>query len=63
MYDNEVEAVCNICKDTFYVERSVFTDIMDKIVGICEDCHEHYVNGNAMPSDYIYGRSSDRLRT
>lgn len=49
MYDNEVEALCNICKDTFYVEKNAFTAYIDKIVGICEDCHDGYINGNAIP--------------
>lgn len=48
MYDNEIEAICNICKDTFYIEKNAFTSILGKIVGTCEDCHDGYINGNSI---------------
>jgi len=62
MYDNEVEAICNICRDIFYIEKNTLTSFMDKIVGVCEDCHEGYINGNSIPASHnlsSYNRLND----
>ena len=48
----EIEVPCDICKGVFYTEKHPLMDLMDNIVGICEDCHEGYVNGNSIPASH-----------